>query len=114
MKIDFIKTIIAIAVSALIAYGFFVFNSSENKDLQTIGSFIFLITTLTFTIGVSFNLPRTTSLIRTVSAIFFIIALLVNIAFSFIDFKEATYIILNGILFLIYGLISYSIGKAKQ
>ena len=114
MKIDFIKTIIAIAVSALIAYGFFVFNTSPNKDLQTIGSFIFLITTLTFTIGVSFYLPRTTSLIRTVSVIFFIIALLVNIAFSFIDFKEATYIILNGILFLIYGLISYSIGKAKQ
>jgi len=114
MKIDFIKTIIAIALSGLVAYGLFTFNTSPNKDLLTFGSLIFLITTLTFTIGVSFNLPRTTSLIRTVSVIFFIIALLVNIAFSFIDFKEATYIIVNGILFLIYGLISYSIGKAKQ
>lgn len=114
MKLDIIKIFIAIAVSGLIAYGFFAFNTSPNKDLLTVGSLIFLITSLTFTIGVSFNLPRTTSLIRTVSAIFFIIALLGNIAFSFMEFKEATYIIVNGILFLIYGLISYSIGKAQQ
>ena len=114
MKLDFIKTIIAIAVSGLIAYSFFAFNTSVNKDLLTFGSLFFLIITLTMTIGVSFTLPRTTSLIRTVSAIFFGLALISNIVFSFMDFKEASYIIVNGILFLIYGLISYSIGKAKQ
>lgn len=114
MKIDFIKTIISIAVSGLTAYGFFAFNTSTNKDLLTFGSLIFLIITLTMTIGVSLKLPRTTSLIRTASAIFFAIALISNVVFSFLDFKEATYIIVNGILFLIYGLITYSIGKAKQ
>lgn len=114
MKLDFIKTIIAVAVSGLIAYGFFAFNTSANKDLLTLGSLIFLIITLIMTVGVSFKLPRTTSLIRTVSAIFFTIALISNVIFSFINFKEATYIIVNGILFLIYGLTAYSIGKAKQ
>ena len=114
MKLDFIKTIIAIAVSGLIAYSFFVFNTSVNKDLLTFGSLFFFIITLTMTIGVSFKLPRTTSLIRTVSAIFFTIALISNVVFSFMDFKEATYIIVNGILFLIYGLTAYSIGKVKQ
>jgi ABC-type glycerol-3-phosphate transport system permease component len=67
MKLDFIKTIIAIAVSGLIAYSFFAFNTSVNKDLLTFGSLFFLIITLTMTIGVSFTLPRTTSLIRTLS-----------------------------------------------
>ena len=114
MKLDFIKTIIAIAVSGLIAYGFFAFNKNVNKDLLTIGSFIFLVITLTFTIGINFQLPRTSSLIKTISIIFFIIALLSNLIFSFVDFKEATYIITNGILFLIYTLTTYSIGKVKQ
>ena len=30
MKLDFIKTIIAFAVSGLIAYGFFAFNKNKN------------------------------------------------------------------------------------
>lgn len=114
MKIDLIKTIITIAVSGLIAYGFFAFSTSINKDLLTYGSFFFLMITLMMTIGVNFKLPRTTTMVRTISAIFFSIALISNIFFSFMPFKEATYIIVNGILFLIYGLISYSIGKAKQ
>lgn len=114
MKLDFIKTIIAIAVSGLIAYGFFSFSTSINKDLLTFGSFFFLIITLTMTIGVNFKLPRTTTMVRTISAIFFTIALISNVVFSFIAFKEAIYIIVNGILFLIYGLTAYSIGKAKQ
>lgn len=114
MKLDFIKTIIAFAVSGLIAYGFFAFNKNVNKDLLTIGSFIFLVITLTFTVGINFQLPRTSSLIKTISIIFFIIALLSNLIFSFVDFKEATYIITNGILFLIYTLTTYSIGKVKQ
>lgn len=114
MKIDFVKTIIAIAVSSLIAYGFYEFSTNSNKDLLIIGSLIFLIITLTFTIGISFNLPRTTALIRTVSVIFFVVAFLSNLIFSFVNFKDATYIIVNGILFLIYGLTTYSISKAKQ
>lgn len=114
MKIDFIKTVIAIAVSSLIAYGFFAFNTSANKDLLTFGSLIFLIITLMMTIGINFNLPRTTSLIRTVSALFFVIALLSNMIFSFVNFKAEMYVIVNGILLLIYVLATYSIAKAKQ
>lgn len=114
MKIDFIKVVIAIAVSSLIAYGFFAFNTSANKDLLTFGSLIFLIITLMMAIGVNFNLPRTTSLIRTVSAIFFVVALLSNLIFSFVNFKAEIYIIVNGILFLMYGLTTYSIAKVKQ
>lgn len=114
MKLDFIKTFISIGVSCLIAYGFYIFNTDLNKDLLGIGSLILLITTLTLTIGVSFDLPRTTTLIRTVSIIFFAAALLSNFVFSLVDFAEATYIIVNGILFLIYVLTIYSIERAKQ
>lgn len=114
MKLDFTKTIIAIAVSGLIAYSFYSFSSTENKELLTYGSFVFLMLSLTLSIASDFKLPRTTTLIRTISIIFFAVALLSNLVFSFMNFKEATYIIVNGILFLIYTLTAYSIGKVKQ
>ena len=114
MKINFVQTIIAIAVSSLIAYGFYSFCGSKNKALLTMGSFIFLATTLVITIGVNFEKSRTTSNVRVVSGIFFAIALMSNLVFSFFTFSTPSYVITNGILLLIYMLIAYSINNAKQ
>ena len=79
MKINFVQSIIAIAVSLLIAYGLYSFHSSENKILLSVGSFVFFATTLLFTIGTSFQLPRTTTNVRVVSGIFFVVALISNL-----------------------------------
>ena len=115
MKLDFIKTTIAIAVSCLMAYGFYSLNTAHNKELLTAGSLIFLIPTFILAIGVRFNLSRTTSLVKTVSAVFFGLAIMSNLAFSLIGFSDpALYIIISGVLFLVYILIVYSISKAKQ
>jgi hypothetical protein len=114
MKVNFIKSIIAIAVSGLIAYGFYSFHDSENKLLLSVGSFLFVAITLLLTIGISFDLPRTSTNVRTVSAIFFLVALTSNIIFSFVSFSVPLYIIANGILILLYTLITYSIANAKQ
>ncbi len=38
MKINFVQTIIAIAVSLLIAYGLYSFHDSENKILLSVGT----------------------------------------------------------------------------
>jgi hypothetical protein len=114
MKLNFVPTIIAIALSALIAYGLYSFHDSENKILLSLGSFVFLVTTLVIAIGVNFEQPRTTTNIRVVSGIFFVIALASNLIFSFFTFSTPSYLITNGILLLIFALIAYSINKAKQ
>ena len=114
MKINFVQTIIAIAVSLLIAYGLYSFHDSENKVLLSLGSFVFLATTLVITIGVNFEQSRTTTNVRVVSGIFFAIALASSLIFSFFMFSTPSYIITNGILLLIFVLIVYSINKAKQ
>lgn len=114
MKINIVQTIIAISVSLLITYGLYSFHDSENKLLLTAGSFVFLATALVMTIGASFELPRTTSNIRIVSGIFFAIALFTNLTFTFIKFSGASYVIINGILLLVFMLIAYSISNAKQ
>lgn len=114
MKINFVQTIIAIAVSLLIAYGLYSFHDSENKILLSAGSFVFLATTLVLSIGTSFQLPRTTTNVRVVSVIFFAVALISNLIFTFVAFLVPSYVITNGILLLVYILIAYSINKAKQ
>ena len=114
MKLNVVKTIIAIAVSVLIAYGLYSFHDSENKVLLSLGSFVFLGMTLVITIGVNFEQPRTTTNIRVVSGIFFTIALISNLIFSSFTFSIPSYIITNGILLLIFVLTTYSLNKANQ
>jgi hypothetical protein len=114
MKINFVQTIIAIAVSLLIAYGLYSFHDSENKILLSAGSFVFLAATLIMTIGTTFEFSRTTTNIRVVSGIFFAVALISNLIFTFINFSVPSYVITNGILILVFILIAYSINKAKQ
>lgn len=114
MKVNFIKTIIAICVSGLIAYGFYSFHKTDNKLLLSIGSFTFLSLTLLFTLSITFSLPRTTTMVRTVSGIFFIVAFVSNLIFSFFNFSTPIYVIINGIALMIYALIAYTISRAKQ
>jgi len=114
MKLNSVKSIISIAVSGLIAYGFYSFHVSNNKLLLSVGSFLFLLLTLLFTLAVSFEQSRTTTMARTTSAIFFVIAFVSNLTFSFFNFSIPIYIIVNGIALLTYFLITYSISKAKQ
>ncbi len=114
MKINFIKTIIAICVSGLISYGFYSFHETDNKLLLSIGSLVLLSLTLLFTLSISFSLPRTTTMIRTVSGIFFAIVFVSNLLFSFFNFSTPIYLIINGIAIMAYALIAYSISRAKQ
>ncbi|MBP7509192.1 MAG: hypothetical protein KA807_15375 [Prolixibacteraceae bacterium] len=114
MKVNFIRTILAIGISALVAYGFNLFIIGENKILLTIGSFILFVVTLLFTIGINFTLSRTTTNIRVVSTIFFAISILVNLSFSIAPFKVEWYIIFSGLILLIYLLIIYSIFNKRQ
>ena len=114
MNFNLIKTIISISISGLIAYGLYSFHSEKNREVLAIGSFISFAITLLFSLAITFKFPRTTTLIRTVSFIFFFLALVSNLIFYFTSFNQDAYIIINGILLLIYALIIYTVQKAKQ
>ena len=114
MKINVVPTIIAIAVSLLIAYGLYSFHDSENKILLSAGSFIFLATTLIFTIGTSFDQSRKTINIRVVSGVFFLIGLISNIIFALFGLSIPSYIITHGLLLMILFLIIHFFNKLEQ
>ena len=114
MRMNFVQTSIAIAVSLLIAYGLYSFHDSENKLLLSAGSFLFLSVTLIFAIGTTFEQPKTTTNIKVVSGLFFTIAIIINIIFAFINFSIPSFIITNGILLLVFILLAFLIYSAKQ
>lgn len=114
MKINFVPTLVACALSALIAYGLYSYHQGDNKLLLSAGSFLFLSISMIMAIGVNFDLPRTTTNIRVISSVFFAIAFICNLIFTFINFSIPSYVIINGILLLVYILIAYSINRAKQ
>ena len=114
MKFNFVKTIVSFGISVLIAFWFYSFTGNQNKVLIGAGSFISILITLLFCIGINFSLPRTTTMVRTVSAIFFGVAIISNLIFTFYPFSIPIYIIINGILMLAYTLVAYSVYNAQQ
>ena len=114
MKLNFVQAIIAIAISTLISYGFYIFNESENNIIFSLGSFVIFSTSLIFFLGTDFELPRTTTNVRVVSVIYFIVAMISSLIFTFINFTVPSFVITNAIMLLVYILIIFSIYKAKQ
>ena len=115
MKVNLVYLIIGLAISAFIAFGFYSFYQGNNKNLLVFGSMIFLSISLIPTIAIEINnRTRITALIRTVSGIMFFVGLLTNLIFSFTAFKLEWYIIILGLILMIYCLIFYSLIKSKQ
>ncbi|MGV3459606.1 MAG: hypothetical protein ACO1N9_04030 [Flavobacterium sp.] len=107
MKINPFPALIAILLSALIAFGFYSFTDNSEKVLLTVGGFIFSAVSLLLFVGTRFGHYTRNVNVRHTSAMFFAAFMMSNIAFCFMAFEPATYIIINGILFLIFILIIY-------
>ncbi len=114
MKLNLVPMIIVLAISSLISYGFYNFQSNSNKEIVSISSFLLLALTLVFTTSIKFDLPRTATNIKTTSVLFFVISIICNLIFSLISFSIPIYIIVNGIILMVYILILYSINREKQ
>jgi hypothetical protein len=65
-------------------------------------------------LAVSFDVRGGTGNYKIVSALFFTITLISNIIFNFLNFAMASYIIINGILFLLFVAIEYTTIKALR
>jgi hypothetical protein len=114
MKVNAITTIISVAISAIVAYCLYSWCKSENEFLLCVGGFLSLGLTMMFTIGVSFEQSRTTTNIRFLSGTFFVLLLISNMIFAFVQFSSPTYVLVNGLLLLIWLLVVYGIKKANM
>ena len=114
MKIKEIPLIIAFGISALVAYGLFSICKNDNSLLLAIVGGIMLFVTLAATFGVDFEPHRTSVNIKVTSIVFFLLALISNLIFSFVQFSVPLYVVVNGLLLLIWLLVIYGINRAGQ
>lgn len=115
MKVNVVPTIIALAISALLAYVLYEICHTEGQEmlLAVVGG-ICLFLPLATCLGVRFELPRTSANVAVVGGVFFAIMMISNALFAFVHFTTPACIIVNGILLLLFLLIGYLIAKARQ
>lgn len=114
MKFDIVKTIIAVAASALIAYGMYTWCVLNKGLLLSAVSFTEMAILLISAIGIKIEWLRSMANVKIVSWIFFIAVLVMNIIFSHNEFSTPAFVISNGCTLLLFMLISYSLIKANK
>ena len=117
MKVNPIFLLISFAIAFLAGYGFFSANSGETYQLLvTIGAGILIFITLSGILAIQSAGGRgSVGNIRALSIAFLVISIIINVIFSFIALVTPTaYIIINGILLLVYILIAYAIIRALK
>ena len=113
MKINIFKVIITFLISLLLSYSLYNIQDNVNKILLSYGSFILFISSLFVAICIDFDDKRKTTNLKILGGLFFSVFLLSNVFFGIINFKTSTYITLNGILLLLFLLVTYNLSKAK-
>ena len=117
MKINVITLIVAFAIAALGGYAFYAANGAET-DIPLANALcggIALFVTLAGAVSItSKNAGGSAMNIRVLSWVFFVLILVEQIVFCFVSFHIAPYIVITGVLLLIYVLIAYRIGKSME
>lgn len=115
MKVDFVKSLIALIISALLAYTCYeICKFEELKWVITIGSFLTIAIPLLLALGISSKDERGGLSLKAISWVMTLIEISANAIFAFLDFSIPTYIIINGLLLAIFALIYNSIYKAHM
>jgi hypothetical protein len=114
MKINPFLTLIALAIAGLGAFGFFSANADESHRLLiTIGAGLSLFITLGGALALSSPNGGTLN-IKVTSILFFIALLIEHLVFNFTAIRLTPYIIITGILLLVYVLVCYAVTRSLK
>lgn len=116
MKINPVFALIAFAISALAGYGFFAWNSGEPYQLPAaIGGGLTVFLPLGGLLAFTSDGYGAVGNVRALSVVFLLLEITGNIIFSIAKMATPTaYIIVNGILVLVYVLIGYAVSRALR
>ena len=116
MKLQLVPSILVLAVSALIAFGFYSWCQQESMNLL-VGIFGGISLCLTFgaTFAVSMERTRTTVNTRVLSGVFALLVLISNIVFCCVPaFSPILYVIVNGSILILWLSLYYAISRAMK
>lgn len=115
MKIDFVRTIVAISIGVLIGWGFYAM-AQNPADSNAVGFATGIeMALLGFaTIGISYeDYPRSGTMIRAACALGVLVLLAMNAIYAYTGVNTSFYI-LNGIISLVLLLTVNGVYKSKQ
>lgn len=115
MKANIFLILISIVLATLVGYlAYNVASGDENDMICGISSGICFATTLIPTIGIQYESGRLGTNIRMFSALFFIVFAISHFSYAGFGVKMPYYIIVNGIMLMIYLAIFYKIQRVKN
>ena len=115
MKLDVVKSLIAVAISALLAYACYEICDYEHVQwVISAGAFVSIGIPMLLALGVSSQQERSSVMLKTPSWVFLLIEMVSNGVFVFFDFSVPVYIIVNGLILLTFLLIYNSIYSTKM
>jgi len=111
MKINPFYFIIALLLSALVAYSIQIYCQNNFKLLYsifgTLGTLVYFI----FFIAVQFNNVRTSINVKTATSVFLLLNLILLFYFAGINRTESAFVIIYSLVLLVYASIVYFISK---
>ena len=114
MKANIFLTLISIVLATLVGYlAYNVASGDENDMICGISSGICFATTLIPTIGIQYESGRLGTNIRMFSALFFIVFAISHFSYAGFGVKMPYYIIVSGIMLMIYLAICYKMQSIK-
>ena len=115
MKVNIFLTLISIILATLVGYlAYNVVSGGENDMVCGIGSGICFAVTLIPTMGIQYKSARLGVNIRVFSVLFFIVFAISHFCFAGFGVKMPYYIIVNGIMLMIYLAIFYKMQCVKD
>ena len=112
IKVNVIPTIIALGLGLLAGYGFYAANAEETQQWIMFGVLACEFSVY-FICGFGIKYAERGNVnITVLSVIFVILAVIANVLFSVLTFSFAPFIIVNGILLLLYAGILYGLVRA--
>ena len=115
MKIKIFPAIIALALSALFAYGLYAWgNNIENKTLISIIGGVSLFLTIGTVLGTAFENKRKSLNLKTLSAIFSVVIIIADVVFSTKpNYTTDLIVIVSSFIILLWALLFYFVSSTK-
>ncbi|MDR2177776.1 MAG: hypothetical protein LBP20_07025 [Treponema sp.] len=115
MKVNPVLLVISFAIAALAAFGFYMGNAGETyRALIAAGAGFSFFATLGGLLAFRTDGGGASVNIKVVSALFFIAFLIEHLVFSFTAVRLTPYVIITGLLLLVYALICYALARALK
>ncbi len=115
MKINIFLTFISILLTALLGYWIYdIAKGKENDLICVISTSICLLATIIPAMGLQYDSGRIGANIRVLAFLFLIIFLISHFCFAIWGIIMPTYLIVNGILLILYLAIFYKMANIKD